>query len=161
MFAIEVIAEVERLGAAAKVLFARRADETNGWRRVSRATSREQWLADVSGCSETQARDSLKTAQRLEELPATAAKLREGAPSLAQASLVSKSAEVDPGAEHHTKPFSEHHLTTYELLGLLCGAHHDLVTYLGHEIVDHGDGTWSLRPPAREEPVEQRDTDAA
>jgi hypothetical protein len=62
---------------------------------------------------------------------------------------------------HHTKPFSEHHLTTYELLGMLCGAHHDLVTYLGHEIVHHGDGTWSLRPPAREEPVDQRDTDAA
>src|SRR4029453_12779744 len=51
MFAIEVIAEVERLGAAAKVLFARRADETNGWRRVSRATSREQWLPRVSWCS--------------------------------------------------------------------------------------------------------------
>ena len=52
-----------------------------------------------SGCSETQARDSLKTAQRLEELPATAAKLREGALSLTQASLVSKAAEVDPEAE--------------------------------------------------------------
>ena len=38
---------------------------------------------------------------------------------------------------HHTQPFAEHHLTTYELLGMLCGDHHDLVTYRGHEIVDH------------------------
>jgi hypothetical protein len=60
---------------------------------------------------------------------------------------------------HHTKPFAEHHLTTYELLGMVCGAHHDLVTYHGREIVDHGDGTWSLRPPADAE--EDRDSDAA
>ncbi len=95
----EVCAEVERLGAAAKVLFARRADATNGWRHASRAVSGEQWLADVSGCSETQARDSLKTAQRLEELPATAAKLRDGSLSMTQATLVSKAAEADPDAE--------------------------------------------------------------
>ncbi len=57
---------------------------------------------------------------------------------------------------HHTQPFAEHHLTTYDVLGILCGAHHDLVTYHGHEIVDHDDGTWSLQPPD-----ERRDTHAA
>jgi hypothetical protein len=57
---------------------------------------------------------------------------------------------------HHTLEFAEHRLTTYELLGMLCGAHHDLVTYHHHEIIDHGDGTWSIRPPS-----EQRDTHAA
>jgi hypothetical protein len=39
---------------------------------------------------------------------------------------------------------------------MLCADHHDVVTHRGHEIVDHDDGTWSLRPPA-----EHRDTDAA
>ncbi len=92
----EVCAEVERLGAAAKTLFAQRADTTNGWRHGSRAVTSEQWLADVSGCSETQARDTLKTAERIEELPATAAKLREGALSLTQASLVIKAAGGRP-----------------------------------------------------------------
>ena len=48
---------------------------------------------------------------------------------------------------HHTKPFAEHRLTTYDVLGMLCGDHHDLVSYRGHEIVDHHDGTWSLRAP--------------
>jgi hypothetical protein len=355
-----VAAEIERLGAAAKALFAKRAADTNGWRHGSHAATPEQWLADVSGCSETQARDSLQTAQRLEELPATAEKLRTGSLSLTQASLVSKAAEVDPDAErkllrsaerdglrtlrdrsdrviaaateedeaharakrerhvrmwrdgmatrgsfsgptaevdvlpraleplakarfdesrkadehapydayrfdalvtlaelggggaaappvgrvrvdlpallaggtspgevceipgggsgpggharkvlshglvglvitdgvdvrtvvsttrhvpealkiaiserderckirgcdrthnlerHHTRDFAEHHLTTYELLGRLCGDHHDLVTYRGHEIIDHHDGTWSLQPPG-----EQRDSYAA
>jgi len=95
----EVCAEVERLGAAAKALFARRAVVTNGWVHRSRAVSGEQWLAGVSGCSESQARDSLRTAQRVQELPATEAKLREGSLSLTQASIVSKAAEVDPDAE--------------------------------------------------------------
>jgi hypothetical protein len=57
---------------------------------------------------------------------------------------------------HHTKPFHEHRLTTYELLGMLCGDHHDWVTYRGHEIIDHRDGTWTLTPPD-----EQRDSHAA
>jgi len=48
---------------------------------------------------------------------------------------------------HHTQLFAEHHLTTYEILGDLCDEHHDLVTYRGYEIIDHGDSTWGLRPP--------------
>ena len=356
----EVAAEAERLCAAIKLGFAKRAVDTNGWHHGSRAVSGEQWLADTSGSSESQARDVLKTARRIEELPATAAKLREGSLSMTQASLVSKAAEVDPDAErtllrsaerdglrtlrdradrvvaaatdgheaharamrerhirtwrdgmatsgsfsgpseevdvllralepltraraeegraaderesydayrfdalvalargqgsgdkappvcrvrvdlsallagetspgevceipgvgavpvgharkvlahgllelvitdgvdvrtvvsttrhvpaalkiatserderckilgcdrthnlerHHVKPFAAHQLTTYELLGPLCGDHHDLVTYRGYEIVDHGDGTWSLRPPG-----EHREPDAA
>ena len=357
----EVCAEIERLGAAAKTLFAKRAVASNGWRHGSRAVSEEQWLARASGCSEGQARDTLKTARRLEQLPATEAKLRDGSLSLTQASLVTKAAEVDPASEprllrsaerdglrelrdradrviagatdeqeahararrerhvrtwregmairgsfsgpteevdvllralepltqaraeaartsgerepydayrfdalvclargegsaadstppvcrvrvdlsalldgattagetceipgvgpvtvdharkvlshgllelvitdgvdvqavvsrtrhvpealkvaiaerdprcrvrgcdrthrlerHHTQAFAEHGLTTYAVLGNVCGDHHDLVTYHGHEIVDHGDGTWSLRPPD-----ERRDSDAA
>jgi hypothetical protein len=293
-------AEIERLGAAIKLGFAKRAADTNGWHHASAATSSEQWLAGVSGCSEFQARDALQTAKRIEKCSATAQRLRDGSLSLAQASLVAKAAEVDPDAEsrmlrtaereglrtlrdrsdrvvaaaadeieaharakrerhlrtwrvgvathgsfsgpsedvdvflralkpfeqarfdqgrkrdddqqretydarcfdalidlarnqrsgggvdvqtvvsrtrhvpealkvaiaerdqrckvrgcdrthdlerHHTLEFSAHHLTTYELLGMLCGDHHDLVTYRGHDVVVHDDGTWSLRPP--------------
>src|SRR5262245_5689821 len=360
----EVCAEIERLGGAAKTLYAQRAVTSNGWRHGSRAVSEEQWLAKASGCSEGQARDTLKTARRLEDLPATEAKLRDGSLSLTQASVVSKAAEVDPAAEarllrsaerdglrelrdradrvvaaatdeheahararrerhvrtwreglatrgsfsdpteeidvllralepltqaradaarhtgerepydayrfdalvglargegsresappvcrvrvdlpglldgattagetceipgvgpvtveharkvlshgllelvitdgvdvqtvvsrtrhvpealkvaiaerdrrcrvrgcdrthrlerHHTKGFAEHGITTYEVLGNLSGDHHDLVTYHGHEIVDHGDGTWSLETP-HQQADEHRDTDAA
>jgi len=62
---------------------------------------------------------------------------------------------------HHTEPFAEHRRTSYEVLGMLCGAHHDLVTYHRHEIVDHRDGTWSLRPPDEIAGGERRDSDAA
>ena len=95
----EVCAEGERLFAAAKALFAQRAVETDGWHHRSRAVSGEQWLATTSGCSETQARDTLKTTARLQSLPATAEKIRDGSLSLTQASLVTKAAEVDPDAE--------------------------------------------------------------
>ncbi|MBM3672485.1 MAG: hypothetical protein FJW86_09955 [Actinobacteria bacterium] len=58
---------------------------------------------------------------------------------------------------HHTQLFSEHHLTTYEVLGDLCDEHHDLVTYRGYETIDNGDGIWTLRPP----PIDQSHTSAA
>jgi hypothetical protein len=92
-------AEIERLGAAIKLGFAKRAADTNGWHHASAATSSEQWLAGVSGCSEFQARDALQTAKRIEKCSATAQRLRDGSLSLAQASLVAKAAEVDPDAE--------------------------------------------------------------
>ena len=95
----EVCAEGERLFAAAKVLFARRAANTNGWRRDSQARSEEQWLARTSGCSEGQARDALKTAERLKELPATEQGLRDGSLSQSQASIVAKAAATNPDAE--------------------------------------------------------------
>jgi len=95
----EVCATGERIFSTAKALFAKRAVDTNGWRHGSQAISGEQWLANASGCSEGQARDTLKTAERLEALAATEAKLREGSLSLSQATLVTKAAEVDPAAE--------------------------------------------------------------
>jgi len=94
-----VAADVERLGGTIKVLFARRAAETRGWAATSHAATSEQWLANISGCAEGAARDALRTAERLDELPATAARLREGSLSLAQAALVTRGATVDPTAE--------------------------------------------------------------
>ena len=59
----------------------------------------EQWLAETSGCSEGMAREALITAQRLEQLPTTAERVREGTLSIAQAAQVSAGAAADPGAE--------------------------------------------------------------
>jgi len=95
----EVAASIERLGATAKMLLAQRAAETNAWRRASQAATSEQWLADMSGCTEGAAREVFATAQRLGELPATADQLRSGELSLQQAAQVSAGAMADPGAE--------------------------------------------------------------
>jgi hypothetical protein len=94
-----VCAEGERLFAAAKMLFARRAADTNGWHRGSDATSGEEWLARLSGCSESQARDTLQTGKRLKDRPKTRARLRDGKLSPAQASAVTRASEAAPEAE--------------------------------------------------------------
>ncbi|HEY8218350.1 MAG TPA: hypothetical protein VIH82_14525 [Acidimicrobiia bacterium] len=94
-----VAAEGEKLFASAKLLLAQRAVETRGWIGGSSAGSSEQWFAQISGCSEAQAREALATADRITELPATEAKLRDGSLSVSQASLVSRGASLDPGAE--------------------------------------------------------------
>ncbi|MCJ7438950.1 MAG: hypothetical protein MUP97_14465, partial [Acidimicrobiia bacterium] len=95
----ESAARIERFGATAKMLLAQRALETNAWRRRSHAATAEQWLAEASGCTEGAAREALATVQRLDELPATAEKLRGGELSLQQASQVTAAATADPGAE--------------------------------------------------------------
>jgi len=92
-------ARIERFGAMAKMLLARRAVETNAWRRRSHAATSEQWLAEISGSTEGAARETLATVQRLDELPATAEKLRGGELSLAQAAQVTAGAAADPSAE--------------------------------------------------------------
>ena len=92
-------AKVERLGAACKVLFARRAVDGNGWRNGNDAIVPEQWFARLSGCSESEARRELRMSEKLEGLPATEKKLRDGSLSLDQAALVTRGASADPGAE--------------------------------------------------------------
>jgi hypothetical protein len=52
---------------------------------------------------------------------------------------------------HHIDEYAKHRRTTYKILGRLCRPHHDLVTHRGYEIIDHGDGTWSLRAPPIED----------
>ncbi|MFO7589322.1 MAG: hypothetical protein R6X23_00290 [Acidimicrobiia bacterium] len=88
----------ERLCAAAKARLAARADATGAW-RGGRSMRVEQWLAETSGCSEGAAREALVTAQRLEHLPATAERVRDGSLSIAQAAQISAGAAADPNAE--------------------------------------------------------------
>jgi len=92
-------AKVERLGAAFKVLFARRAVDGNGWRAGSDAILPEQWFARLSGCSESEARRELRMSEKLADLPVTERKLRDGSLSLDQAALVTRGASADPRAE--------------------------------------------------------------
>ncbi|MEX2255206.1 MAG: HNH endonuclease signature motif containing protein [Acidimicrobiia bacterium] len=96
---VEVAAEGEKLFAAAKVLLAKRAVDANSWRAKSHAATPEQWFANVSGISEHTARQALQTADRVADLPATEARLRDGTLSVAQATQVSLAASVAPESE--------------------------------------------------------------
>ena len=95
----EAAAEIVRLGETATAMLAHRAAETNAWRQVSHAASPEQWIAKISGSTETLARDALLTAGRVKTLPATEEKMRAGELSIAQATQVSLGAVADPSAE--------------------------------------------------------------
>ena len=92
-------AALAKVAQTATMLFARRAATTGAWRAVSHAASPEQWFADVLGCSEHTARETLRTAERIEDLPVTAEKLKAGELSLDQAAHVSRGAAADPEAE--------------------------------------------------------------
>jgi len=95
----EAAAEGAKLLDAATAMLAKRAADTNAWRRTSHAATPEQWLAQVSGCTEGASREALITAQRIEALPATAEKLRSGELSIAQAGHVAAGATADPSSE--------------------------------------------------------------
>jgi hypothetical protein len=94
-----VAAEIERLGAAAKLLLARRAVDGNGWRGTTDAIVPEQWFSRISGCTETEAGRALKMTEQLADLPATEKRLRDGGLSLTQAAICAEGASADPGAE--------------------------------------------------------------
>jgi len=95
----ELFARAEKTAGAGKALAAQRAAETGAWARSSHAASGDQWLALVSGASESSARQTLVTAERLALLPDTAAAVRSGDVSMAQAAQVTAGATVDPDAE--------------------------------------------------------------
>jgi hypothetical protein len=91
-------AEIERLAAVAKALYAKRCVETGVWRTDARARvaalTPVEWLADVSGSGMGPARDALVVADALPECGSTDAALRSGRVSLAVAREVTAAAEV-------------------------------------------------------------------
>lgn len=89
---------LERLGAAGKVLVARRVGEGEAWRRAG-AVSPAHHLARLGGTSLGAARAELETSQRLVGLAATAAAVRSGVLSRAQAEAVADGAAADPAKE--------------------------------------------------------------
>jgi hypothetical protein len=96
---VEAFGEVERLGAAGKVLAARRVVATGSWKKDGASRDAAEWLAVTTGATVGQARATLDTAARLESLPSTEAALRTGALSCAQVEAVTDAASVDPHAE--------------------------------------------------------------
>ncbi len=95
---VEAFARIERLAAAGKSLAARRVEATGGWKTDGHATA-EEWLASRSGTSVTAASQTLATARRVEDCPATEQAMRSGKLSASQAALVASAASVDPGSE--------------------------------------------------------------
>jgi hypothetical protein len=79
-------AEVERLGAAGRIVTGARVVATEVWRRGG-CRSAADWVARHAGTDPERAGEGLETAARLGECPAVAAGLRAGRLSDAQASV--------------------------------------------------------------------------
>jgi hypothetical protein len=96
--AVEVACEVEHLAGALKVLAASRVIETGSWADRG-ATSAPRWLAQSAKSTVGDAARTLDTAKKLEQLPATRQRVRQGRLSAAQAREVADAAVADPSAE--------------------------------------------------------------
>lgn len=90
-----LFARGERLCAAGKGMAARRAAECSQWAQAGHQ-SPEQWLAQLSGTSQSAARTSLAVAEQMEAQPALAAACQSGDLSQTQAGEIAAAAEVDP-----------------------------------------------------------------
>jgi hypothetical protein len=90
--------QIERLGRAIKTLAATKVAETGTWQRDG-ARSAEDWLANKTGTSKSDAADTLSTGHKIKDLPATADALRKGKLSSKQAKAVADAAAADPSAE--------------------------------------------------------------
>jgi hypothetical protein len=89
---------LERLVAAAKVVVARRVDDSLAWQREGFASAAE-YLAAHAGTSVGAARKQLDTSKALPELPTTQRALLDGALSPDQSALIADAARVNPAAE--------------------------------------------------------------
>src|SRR5687768_17473136 len=67
---VDAATEAERICAATRTLAAGRVAQTMAWRHTSARTA-AQWLANQTGSTVGHAIDSLETARRLADLPAT------------------------------------------------------------------------------------------
>jgi hypothetical protein len=94
----EELARMEKLAAAAKVLFAARVAQTGAWKGDG-DRDEAHWLARMTGCSLGVAIAQLKTAERLEDLPAAKEAFRAGDLSETQAKHIADAATVDPTKE--------------------------------------------------------------
>ena len=96
--ALELFGEMERLAAAGKALAAVRVEATRAWQGRG-VRSAAHFVASTCGSSVRSAVETLETARRLKELPATAEALRSGKLSAAQASEIVSAAGDRPGVE--------------------------------------------------------------
>jgi len=95
---VELFAEIERLGAAGRVLYARRAADSGVWRREGHRSA-ASWMAAKTGTGLGEAVASLKTAEALGSLPSTSDALRRGDLSASQAREITSAASEHPETE--------------------------------------------------------------
>jgi hypothetical protein len=95
---VEILTEAERVCVAARMLAARRVDESKVWQREGHRTA-AQWVAAKTGTSLGNAIGVLEMAKRLEDLPETREAFSNGRLSEVQAREISDAAMADPRAE--------------------------------------------------------------
>ena len=101
-------AEVERLGAAGRIVTGARVAATELWRRGGWRSAAD-WVARHAGTDPERARDGLETAARLGGCPAVAGGLRAGRLSDAQASVLVDALAVRPELEERLVEFAGQH----------------------------------------------------
>ncbi|MGH2809314.1 MAG: DUF222 domain-containing protein [Actinomycetota bacterium] len=95
---VEQFARIERLAAGGKTLALRRVETSGAW-RVTGERSAAHWVARRTGTSVGNAINTIETAKRLAELPATDQALRAGKLSEVQAKEIASAAAASPAAE--------------------------------------------------------------
>lgn len=103
---VEQFAELERLGAAGRILFAARAAQSTVWVDEGHASA-ATWLAEQTRGPLGEAISAIETSKRLGNLDETSGALRAGKLSSAQVREVARAAEKDPGAERELLGLAE------------------------------------------------------
>lgn len=95
---VALFADIERLGSAGKVLFARRAAQSMVWRDQGHRSA-ASWMAATTGTGLGEAIGALETSAALGSLPETSEALRRGALSAPQLRVIATAAKEDPRSE--------------------------------------------------------------
>ncbi len=95
---LELFAEIERLGAAGKVLYTKRAAESTVWRDQGHRSA-ASWMAEKTKTGMGDAIATLETAAALQSLPATSDALRRGDLSAPQVKVIAAAAAAHPRCE--------------------------------------------------------------
>jgi hypothetical protein len=91
---------IERLAAAAKIMLARRVDDSRVWEREGHRSATD-YLAQKSGTSKAVSRGVLATSKKVGKLSATQSALRRGELSASQAESIADAASHNREAEEH------------------------------------------------------------
>jgi len=95
---VTLFAEIERLGAAGKVLYAQRAAQSMVWRDEGHRSA-ASWMAQKTGIGMGEALGTLEASAALGSLPETTEALRNGELSAPQLKVIATAAVSDPRAE--------------------------------------------------------------
>jgi hypothetical protein len=95
---VALFAEIERLGAAGKVVYTKRAAESTVWRDEGHRSA-AAWMAETTKTGMGDAIATLETATALQSLPATSDALRRGDLSAPQVKVIAAAAVAHPRSE--------------------------------------------------------------